>query len=66
MKHSERESHLNHFTMRMMVLGLIFQSVQLACTYKNDTIIELQKKADITDFPSKFTQKKVDSASKDN
>ena len=38
----------------MMVLGRgqIFRPVLLACTYDNDTIIALQKKIDITDFPS--------------
>ena len=37
--------------------GLVFQPFLLVCTYKNDTIITLQKRIDITDFPSKFTQK---------
>ena len=51
----------------MMILGhgLFFQPVFLACTY-NGTIIALQKKSDITDFPPKFTHKKVNSASKDS
>ena len=47
----------------MTVLG---RSLILACTYNNGTIITLQKKIDGTDFPSKFSHKKVDSTSKHN
>ena len=40
--------------MTILSRGPIFQPVPLVCTYHNGTVIQLQKKIDSTDFPSKF------------